>query len=289
MTKKSIFKSCITAFLILTLLLTSCFSIVRANISTNSSEDYKFIKNMYAHTLSKGEVAQITKEINLLSNCGIEQNDIHGIDKRDENYVYEIAIPDSEDNGTVSVKTLKNGDVHYIFKEGSLCDNVIYTHDGKVLLDGKEVVVEHEEKLFYEKEDANLRAIYTHASTTCPYGKAADYNVSAGTINNDNIKLNKRLGSITTNGLASILLKVLKAALILKISVKLAVFIINNGKIDNPDSKALSHKTKRYYHKNGKYVKPGMRVMKNVAQWYTKANYKGTSHKKVTYSIYEQA
>lgn len=56
----------------------------------------------------------------------------------------------------------------------------------------------------------------------------------------------------------------------------------------DPYTKALSYKTKKYYHKKkGWWVSNRKAVKKNIATVYTKKNYKGSTSKKTFYEIHE--
>lgn len=248
MTKKSIFKPFVTAFLILALLFTSSFSFVCANARTNNSEDYNLVKKMYMPNPSKNDFAQITEDFHLLSSCGIHQDDIKSITKKDDHFVYEITTVEAMRKASVSVEKTPNNDIHYTFKEGALCNEVVYTNKGEVLLDGNKVTVEAETSDQYKAALAKKVWKSTYKKFK-PYKnlKSSSYSsfLASG---KQKVGLGKTIDRITAGALLAILGGISYWAQLTCDGISAAADVLNAIKSANPKTKVIGCKYSTYTH-----------------------------------------
>ncbi len=251
MTKKV--KSFVTSFLILVLMFTSNFSFVNANTSTNNSEDYILVKKIYAHNLSEDELTRIIEDFQLLSSCGIPQNDIKNITKKDGLFIYEITTTEIPKKASVSVEKLPNNDIHYTFKEGTLCNEVIYTNKGEVLLDGNKVTVETEAS---DQRNATL----ANKSWKSTYKKFKPYkNLKSSSYSSflasgkQNIRLGKAIDKITAHALLAALGSINFWAGLTCNGISAAADVRDTIKSANPKTKVIGCKYSTYVHGSSDY------------------------------------
>jgi hypothetical protein len=122
------------------------------------------------------EVDALASTIDLLQDVGIDIVD-YGVSE-DDNIVLESAINGTD--STINIIEATDESVIMNVEEGNLSDTLELKDDGTAWLNGKELKVIDE---FIESDDsviANAKHIY-RTTSSCPYGKAADYTKKGGT------------------------------------------------------------------------------------------------------------
>ena len=192
---------------------------------------------------------------------------------------------------TTEIRKASNGDIVMDVYDGNLHDTITKTADGKLLLDGKEVVVESNTEVIEGEsfnEDVSVASQYGRGSVyrTTPYkGKAADYTKKVKTIKKASVKADKLIRNMTITAIATVLEKSIQTCVPLTLSVKVLSEATKKVKPaaerNAPNSKCLSYKLVKYaYKSNSKTDK----YYKYTGAYYPKKNYEGG---KIAHTFYE--
>ena len=196
-------------------------------------------------------------------------------------FVYKIDYGDGSVE-TTEIRKASNGDIVMDVYDGNLHDTITKTADGKLLLDGKEVVVESNTEVIEGEsfnEDVSVASQYGRGSVyrTTPYkGKAADYTKKVKTIKKASVKADKLIRNMTITAIATVLEKSIQTCVPLTLSVKVlseaAKKVKPAAERNAPNSKCLSYKLVKYaYKSNSKTDK----YYKYTGAYYPKKNYEG--------------
>jgi hypothetical protein len=205
-------------------------------------------------------------------------------------FVYKIDYGDGSVE-TTEIRKASNGDIVMDVYDGNLHDTITKTADGKLLLDGKEVVVESNTEVIEGEsfnEDVSVASQYGRGSVyrTTPYkGKAADYTKKVKTIKKASVKADKLIRNMTITAIATVLEKSIQICVPLTLSVKVlseaAKKVKPAAERNAPNSKCLSYKLVKYaYKSNSKTDK----YYKYTGAYYPKKNYEGG---KIAHTFYE--
>lgn len=205
-------------------------------------------------------------------------------------FVYKIDYGDGSVE-TTEIRKASNGDIVMDVYDGNLHDTITKTADGKLLLDGKEVVVESNTEVIEGEsfnEDVSVASQYGRGSVyrTTPYkGKAADYTKKVKTIKKASVKADKLIRNMTITAIATVLEKSIQTCVPLTLSVKVlseaAKKVKPAAERNAPNSKYLSYKLVKYaYKSNSKTDK----YYKYTGAYYPKKNYEGG---KIAHTFYE--
>lgn len=205
-------------------------------------------------------------------------------------FVYKIDYGDGSVE-TTEIRKASNGDIVMDVYDGNLHDTITKTADGKLLLDGKEVVVESNTEVIEGEsfnEDVSVASQYGRGSVyrTTPYkGKAADYTKKVKTIKKASVKADKLIRNMTITAIATVLEKSIQTCVPLTLSVKVlseaAKKVKPAAERNAPNSKCLSYKLVKYaYKSNSKTDK----YYKYTGAYYPKKNYEGG---KIAHTFYE--
>ena len=205
-------------------------------------------------------------------------------------FVYKIDYGDGSVE-TTEIRKASNGDIVMDVYDGDLHDIITKTSDGKLLLDGKEVVVESNTEIIEGEsfnEDVSVASQYGRGSVyrTTPYkGKAADYTKKVKTIKKASVKADKLIRNMTITAIATVLEKSIQTCVPLTLSVKVlseaAKKVKPAAERNAPNSKCLSYKLVKYaYKSNSKTDK----YYKYTGAYYPKKNYEGG---KIAHTFYE--
>lgn len=205
-------------------------------------------------------------------------------------FVYKIDYGDGSVE-TTEIRKASNGDIVMDVYDGNLHDTITKTADGKLLLDGKEVVVESNTEVIEGEsfnEDVSEASQYGRGSVyrTTPYkGKAADYTKKVKTIKKASVKADKLIRNMTITAIATVLEKSIQTCVPLTLSVKVlseaAKKVKPAAERNAPNSKCLSYKLVKYaYKSNSKTDK----YYKYTGAYYPKKNYEGG---KIAHTFYE--
>lgn len=205
-------------------------------------------------------------------------------------FVYKIDYGDGSVE-TTEIRKASNGDIVMDVYDGNLHDTITKTADGKLLLDGKEVVVESNTEVIEGEsfnEDVSVASQYGRGSVyrTTPYkGKAADYTKKVKTIKKASVKADKLIRNMTITAIATVLEKSIQTCVPLTLSVKVlseaAKKVKPEAERNAPNSKCLSYKLVKYaYKSNSKTDK----YYKYTGAYYPKKNYEGG---KIAHTFYE--
>lgn len=205
-------------------------------------------------------------------------------------FVYKIDYGDGSVE-TTEIRKASNGDIVMDVYDGNLHDTITKTADGKLLLDGKEVVVESNTEVIAGEsfnEDVSVASQYGRGSVyrTTPYkGKAADYTKKVKTIKKASVKADKLIRNMTITAIATVLEKSIQTCVPLTLSVKVlseaAKKVKPAAERNAPNSKCLSYKLVKYaYKSNSKTDK----YYKYTGAYYPKKNYEGG---KIAHTFYE--
>lgn len=205
-------------------------------------------------------------------------------------FVYKIDYGEGSVE-TAEIRKASNGDIVMDVYDGDLHDAITKTADGKLLLDGKEVVVESNTEVIAGEsfnEDVSVASQYGRGSVyrTTPYkGKAADYTKKVKTIKKASVKADKLIRNMTITAIATVLEKSIQTCVPLTLSVKVlseaAKKVKPAAERNAPNSKCLSYKLVKYaYKSNSKTDK----YYKYTGAYYPKKNYEGG---KIAHTFYE--
>lgn len=205
-------------------------------------------------------------------------------------FVYKIDYGDGSVE-TAEIRKASNGDIVMDVYDGNLHDTITKTSDGKLLLDGKEVVVESNTEVIEEEsfnEDVSVASQYGRGSVyrTTPYkGKAADYTKKVKTIKTASVKADKVIRKMTISAISIILKNSIQAFVPTTLPISALTAVAKNVKPaaerNAPNSKCLSYSLVKYaYKSNSKTDK----YYKYTGSYYPKKNYEGG---KIAHTFYE--
>lgn len=205
-------------------------------------------------------------------------------------FVYKIDYGEGSVE-TAEIRKASNGDIVMDVYDGDLHDAITKTADGKLLLDGKEVVVESNTEVIAGEsfnEDVSVASQYGRGSVyrTTPYkGKAADYTKKVKNIKKASVTADKLIRNMTITAIATVLEKSIQTCVPLTLSVKVlseaAKKVKPAAERNAPNSKCLSYKLVKYaYKSNSKTDK----YYKYTGAYYPKKNYEGG---KIAHTFYE--
>lgn len=211
---------------------------------------------------------------------GLSAESINTIAKKGEDTVYTFSLYDDIESEIV-VEEQSNHDVVLDITEGNKCDELTLTHNGRVLLDGNEVIFD-----VNIKNNGNV-SLYGSSSDTwytetnpCP-SKTWVYQYNT---NKANISASKKIENCTTAviiGLISMALSPVGTAFAGVYSIAAGVIAEATG----TDSTYMSAKVATYYPKGGRNIGNNRWVEKHVGKFYPKKNYAGTVTTKTRYKI----
>lgn len=168
-----------------------CFNISVNTTYALSSTSYLSGLNSFVETakseLSIGTtdelIAFIENDIESLSQYNINKEYIEKVDFNGTNLIYEINNPHIDEK--VYLETYyKNGNRVLIFTEGEKTDTLTYTNDGKILLNGNEVIMLRTSNL--SDSIVTPRGMVYYNSANPVYGYARDYNTANSTFAQNN-------------------------------------------------------------------------------------------------------
>jgi len=198
--------------------------------------------------ISKYEVASelgtITNEVEILNAFGYDTNTITGADVESGEVVYSI-----EANGTggisdvieaeVAITETVDGDVTMKFTEYAQQAALVFTNDGKIFLDGDEIVITEETAPSVEGS-----AIYRMSTVPYGCGSASKYTYYGG-IKKWNIEFNNFICKTPIVVCASVIAWGVGGGLGVAILLPTSNQIVNYA--TTTDGKALSARSKMYY------------------------------------------
>lgn len=225
---------------------------------------------------------KIKEDVHFLANAGIVTTNLQNIEIKEDSIIYTYIMNNGIET-VVGIKENSNGDMSYHFSENEKENDLVITTDGKLYLDGNEVIVES-----YENEKLEMQPRSTsYNTTTCPRGSSSDYTEYYYTEKNANIQLGVMLQNIATGVLAAILANLAGpiGAPYAGISYAIAAGILSDFSVSDPNSTALSSQAKIYNHKDGPYMGSIYRKLNN--KWYSKVNYKGAIKNTISYRVTE--
>ncbi len=218
--------------------------------------------------LNDKEKEQISNDIVLFNDIGLDKSHLKSVEVKDDSMMYTFLLNNGVES-TTEIKYRDNGDTIIHVEENNCIDDIIFTSDGKIFLDGNEVVV------------SEARSITTN-TMDCPKGRPSDYTDYDGTENKKNVELSKKLSSMTTSGLAFILGQV-SHFISGKISYKIAQLLVDA--FYDSETYGLSYKAKIYNYDGGPEY--ATIYKKYDTTWYSDINYEGDTTKVTSYRIVE--
>jgi len=178
-----------------------------------------------------------------------------------------------------------NGDISLVIEEGNSHDEITITDDGKVFLDGNEVIAETSNAIEDEAEIVASAGSDRYAVTSAPGGtKAADWSVYKRTVYTADVRTSKAIGNMT-RAAVSILIGIYCPALY-GLAYAVGSTVYDLAILYSPSSTHISCKEKVYHHKTRGQLtySAGLYAEKRIGTYYAKANYKGNSKGKTYYS-----
>ena len=278
--KKSIKK--ITA-----LLMAACMAFVPSGISlAQTDENYGLskieLREKVQENVSLDELNEIYKEYSVLaSHMDLLSGTLNSINK-ENGWVFHVTIEGIKNE--ISLVSRTNKKVSILCRQNEIENYLdIYTN-GKMVLDDQQVEIK------YDNKESDLSGgIMPLVSTSywkkkSPYGKAADYTISAGSAKNANVSLCKAIESIAVSAFYTILVPFIGGA---AATIYSGLYTIVTSQ--DPQTKGLSYKAKKYYHKKQRSVgyipAANLYVTKYNYTWYSRNNYKGKTSKQTAYYV----
>lgn len=205
-------------------------------------------------------------------------------------FVYKIDYGDGSVE-TTEIRKASNGDIVMDVYDGDLHDTITKTSDGKLLLDGKEVVVESNTEIVTEEsynEDVSVASQYGRGSVyrTTPYkGKAADYTKYVKTIKKASVTADKLIRKMTISAITIILKnsiqELVPTTLPISVLKEVAKHVKPAAERNAPKSRCLSYSLVKYAYKNNSKTD---KYYKYTGAYYPKKNYEGG---KIAHTFYE--
>lgn len=122
-------------------------------------------------------------------------------------------------------------------------------------------------------------------TTSCPYGKKADYNYKLGTKKDANVTLTTAISNLTYSAFMFLICKQLGVAKALSSGLS---SLFGTVRTLNPSTRGLSYKATNYAHKkyHNTYIKPIRKyAYKSNYTWYPEKKYKGKAYLKTYYQM----
>lgn len=296
--------SLLLAFALMLSLVTPTLATGNADfIITNTASSSSIIddsSDISLDAFSKNERDEIAKQVNKLAELGVfaaEGSRLLNVegkktkirDAEANNFRYTVDYgPFSE-----TIEFLEDNDDRLSLHISSdRVDNILTIYsDGKIFLDGNEVIVTYEEdiadkELSSTDDTASTRSSDRWFQYACPYGGAGDYSTFVSSHNKANINMGSNLGSIGYSTASLIL-----AGISNPFSLTLGISAILWGVIAEtaPDSYGLSYRALKYRHKNspvGGYISQiGQYVYKWNIDWYARTNYQNYVTNNIQYEV----
>lgn len=230
---------------------------------------------------------QINEDMEELEKCGIlEAGIIQKIEaKAGESKNYKIKIGDY----TNAITVLNNSDDMFEFEvvQDDITEIVKVTATGEICIDGNKVRIENEEE---NNKTGDVMAFDSQLwfQKKCPYGKAADYSKYLSTVSNGDIRFTKTLQDISISAYVTVVVAACGGK---ELAGWVASSVYTALRNYEPNTKGISYKAKKYYHKKSSssgYINSIRQyVYKYNYTWYTKANYKGKTAKATAYRVKE--
>lgn len=247
------------------------------NIKVESLTASAMIKKFDLENVSEDDIEVALTTFNTM---GLSPDSISTIENENGDAVYTFSFS-NDIKSEIVVEEQGNHDVVLDVTEGNKHDELILTHDGRVLLDGNEVTFD------VSTENNGDVSLYGSLSDTwytgtnpCP-SKTWVYQHNT---NKANISASKKIENCTTAviiGLISLALSPVGTAFSGVYSIAAGVIAAATG----TDSKYMSAKVATYYPKGGRNIGNNRWVEKHVGKFYPKKNYAGTVTTKTRYKI----
>lgn len=225
----------------------------------------------------------IEEDIETLDSLGLPVENIDSVDTKKDNIVYELSL-DNDVIDKVSVDTESDGTITMNVTEDNKKDELIFSADGSIYLDGQKVIYETEEinssELSNQAEDDSVLTPSTggikwYAASKAPSKlKNASYKSYSVSWKCSNLKLQKALGNITYSTVCGLLKEGPlggAAGFATAAFWELVTADKSSKNISYIDYVAKAKNNPRYF-KGRKYV-------------YSKANYKGKKTTSYSYGI----
>ncbi len=230
---------------------------------------------------------ELVAELSLLNDIGLSIEDLKSIRTDESNITYLYEYLDEVDD-EITVKALNDGFLLNIV-EGFIKNKVVIKNDGRIFIDGVEVECNSEENIIVDDDEVLPMAgnVMNWLTTTCPYGKKADYTYKLGTGKNSDITLTDSIENLAISVVVIIICKYIGVSSKASTGIGTIVSWIRSR---NPSTRGLSYKVTNYAHKNyhNKYITPIRKYAYRCDyKWYSEKNYGGAEYKKTYYNIKE--
>lgn len=269
------------------LLMAICMAFVPSGISlAQTDENYSLskiaLKEKVQEDVSADELNEIYKEYSILaSHMGLISGTLSSISKKD-GWVFHVTIEGIENEISLEAKTDKK--VSILCRQNDIENYLDIYSNGKMILDDNQVEIKYENNEWDSNGGIMPLVSTSYWKKNPPYGKAADYTVSAGSTKNANVSLGKAIKSIAVSVFYTILTPVIGG-----VSSIIYQSLYTIVKSQDPQTKGLSYKAKKYYHKKqrsaGYIPAANLYVTKYNYTWYSRNNYKGKTSKQTAYYV----
>lgn len=151
---------------------------------------------------------EVYEDVETLNKVGLDIKDIESMEEASSGeLVYNLEITDSVTD-KISIDTLNNGTIIMNTTEGEIYNELIIQEDGKIFLDGNEVVIEEESKDFEGIEEVTMSTggLKWYKKSSAPsYLKNATYKGYSQTWRWSNVNCKKPIKSIAFATIVGIL------------------------------------------------------------------------------------
>ncbi len=229
---------------------------------------------------TEGDSRRISSDVQLLSQLGLETGKIVDVEKTDDQFSYRFKNECLSDS-SVKVEKTSQGDINLEVIEGDLHNEVVFTPEGKIYLDGEEVVVtEESDPIAMASDNVEPAQFVASKSTKDPLnGKATYHYYGADKVKS--LKFAKSIKDLALETFISVVTVVMTKGGGIAVTLTSSAYKVLTGL--SPYSKVMSISQKKYKPNKKDYVGKFTGVAKAVTTYYTKANYKGS---KKTYTSY---
>lgn len=249
-------------------------------------DEFSLSRNTIEHltktSLENDTYIKIKDSVHFLTNAGIGLSNLQDVEVKEYSIVYTYIL-DHGIESIIDVREESNGDMVYYFSENEKENELIIATDGKLYLEGNEVIVE-----FNEKDELDIQPMSTSYNTiNCPRGVPSDYTNYYYTQSTANIELGIMIVNITVGAFGAILAYLMgpDGGWVIGISGAVAAGLITNISQYDPYTTGLSVIAKIYSHKDGPYMGTIYRRYNNT--WYSRPYYGGTTTNTITYRVTE--
>jgi|GEM_PF-3188230 len=246
--------------------------------------DDETVVDLLKEEVDEDIVDKVLEDIEIMDNLGMESGLVIDIDVQKDTIVYKLEICE----GVITTMEIdadnKNGDISLAIEEGKSHDEITITDDGKLFLDGNEVIVETAETVEDETEIIASAGTDRYAVTSAPGStKAADWSVYKRTISTADIRTAKALGLMTRTAIGLIISNFFP---LYGLAYTIGSLVYSLATLYSPNSTHISCKEKVYYHKTRGQLtyKAGLYAEKRIGTYYAQANYKGNSKSQTYYA-----